>query len=71
MTKETKIQLLLDEYDEKKKRIEEKYKKKFEDLKVNEAGEVSKKDLLELGAWNVQKISGLRYWLLCELEKVN
>lgn len=70
MTKETKLELLLDQYDKKKEEIAEKYTEKFNNLKANNAGYVSTQEFLEIGAWKVQKINELRHWLVCEINKI-
>ncbi len=55
MTKQTKIILALDERDEAMQSLKDAYEVRFGALKVNEAGETNRHDILELNAWYTQE----------------
>lgn len=55
MTKETKIKLLLDKYDQEKAELAKEYKKRSDEIKVSAGGEVSASQTLELNFWHTEE----------------
>lgn len=70
MTKERRIEYLLEKYDEKGAEAYNEYFERMENRTVNEAGEVSDRETLELNLWIEERERSIRHWFIEELKEV-
>lgn len=70
MSKETKIELLLDKYNEKKTELNEEYDYRMDNRTINEAGEVSVSETLECNMWYAEEENKVTKWFIEELKKI-
>lgn len=65
MTKETKINMIIDEYDDAKETLRAEYNKRFDDAQKN------RKKMLELNAWAVEHENKIRNVFIKKLMSLN
>ena len=70
MSKETKIELLLDKYNEKKAELNKEYEMRMDNRTTNEAGEVSASETLECNMWYSEAENKVTKWFIEELKKI-
>lgn len=70
MTDETRIELLLDQYNEKRKALNAVYDEKFENVSVNEAGEASAEEILEINMWYIETENEINNWFKKRIAEV-
>ena len=70
MSKETKIELLLDKYNEKRTELNEEYDYRMDNRTTNEAGEVSASETLECNMWYAEEENKVTKWFIEELKEI-
>lgn len=70
MTKETKVKIAYDRYEAIKKDIANLYDQKFNRLSVNDCGEVSANDLLNLNCWYTEEINKAENNYISEIKAI-
>lgn len=71
MTKETKIWMAMDRYDDRIEEINKEYDERFDALPVNRFGETSADAVLELNAWSIQAKNEARIRFMKELKEAD
>lgn len=70
MSKETKIELLLDKYNEKRAELNKEYDYRMDNRTTNEAGEVSASETLECNMWFAEEENKITKWYIDELKEI-
>ena len=70
MSKETKIEFLLDKYNAKRAELDKEYDNRMDNHTTNEAGEVSASVTLECNMWFTEEDNKLTKWFIDELKKI-
>jgi len=70
MSKEKYIEYLLKKYDDKGAEAYEEYNRRMEERTVNEAGEVSTRETIELNNWIEEREQSIKHWFIEELKEV-
>lgn len=71
MTKETKIWMAMDRYDDRIEEINKEYDERFDALPVNRFDETSADAVLELNAWSIQAKNEARIRFMKELKETD
>lgn len=71
MTKETKITMAMDRYEDRIEEITKEYQHRFDALPVNRFGETSADAVLELNAWSIQAKNEARQQFMKEFKEAD